>query len=116
MLIDTWDDGNDGIYFNDITDPCILKACSAAKKAKKTDDTPSFDTAIRSPFQAQWWKAMYDELVTIMVDFDCWDYVKRTPDMNVLPSTWAFKLKQYPDGRVKKFKAFALAVTGRRKA
>jgi hypothetical protein len=59
-------------------------------KAKETDDAPSFDTAIRSPFQAQWWKAMYDELQTIMVDFDCWEYVKRTPDMNVLPSTWAF--------------------------
>jgi hypothetical protein len=25
--------------------------------------------------------------------------------MNVLPSTWAFKCKRYPDGRVKKFKA-----------
>ena len=25
--------------------------------------------------------------------------------MNVLPSTWAFKIKRYPDGRVKKFKA-----------
>jgi hypothetical protein len=24
---------------------------------------------------------------------------------NVLPSTWAFKIKRYPDGRVKKFKA-----------
>jgi hypothetical protein len=48
---------------------------------------------------------MYDELVTIMINFDCWDYVKRTPDMNVLPSTWAFKIKRYPDGRVKKFKA-----------
>ncbi len=48
---------------------------------------------------------MYDELVTILFDFDCWDYVKRTPDMNVIPSTWAFKIKWYPDGRVKKFKA-----------
>jgi hypothetical protein len=25
--------------------------------------------------------------------------------MNVLPSTWAFKIKRYPDGQVKKFKA-----------
>ncbi len=25
--------------------------------------------------------------------------------MKVLPSTWAFKIKSYPDGRVKKFKA-----------
>jgi hypothetical protein len=48
---------------------------------------------------------MYDELVTIIINFDCWDYVKRTLNMNVLPSTWAFKIKQYPDGHVKKFKA-----------
>ena len=27
------------------------------------------------------------------------------PGKNVLPSTWAFKIKRYPDGRVKKFKA-----------
>jgi hypothetical protein len=105
MPVDTWDDGSNDVYFNDIADPRILAACSANKKATEMEDSPSFDTAIRSPFQAQWWKAMYNKLRTIMVDFDCWDYVKRTPDMNVLPSTWAFKLKQYPDGRVKKFKA-----------
>jgi hypothetical protein len=105
MPVDTWDDGTSNIYFNDIADPRILAARSATKKATDSEDTPSFDTAIRSPFQAQWWKAMYDELQTIMVDFDCWEYVKRTPEMNVLPSTWAFKLKRYPDGRVKKFKA-----------
>ncbi len=40
-----------------------------------------------------------------MIDFDCWDYVPRTPNMNVLPSTWAFKIKRYPDGQVKKFMA-----------
>jgi hypothetical protein len=48
---------------------------------------------------------MYNELVKIMINFNCWDYVKRTPGMNVLPSTWAFKIKRYPDGLVKKFKA-----------
>ncbi len=105
MLVDTWDDGMDGTYFNDVFDPRILEARSNSEKAKETDDAPSFDTAVRNPFQAQWWKAMYDELQTIMVDFDCWEYVIRMPDMNVLPSTWAFKIKRYPDGRVKKFKA-----------
>lgn len=25
--------------------------------------------------------------------------------MNVIPSTWAFKCKRFPDGRIKKFKA-----------
>ncbi len=90
MNLDSWDYGEGGYYFNDISDPCILEARS--KTSTGTDDTPSFDTAIRCPFQAQWWKAMYDELVTIMIDFDCWDYVPRTPDMNVLPRTWAFKI------------------------
>ncbi len=60
---------------------------------------------MRGPFQAQLWKAMYDELMTLVRKFDCWDYVPRTADMNVLSSTWAFKIKHYPDGRVKKFKA-----------
>ena len=34
-----------------------------------------------------------------------WDVVDQTDDMNVIDSTWAFKLKRYPDGRIKKFKA-----------
>jgi hypothetical protein len=58
---------------------------------------------------------MYDELVTIMINFDCWDYAKRTPNMNVLPSTWAFKIKRYPDGGVKKFKACFCARGDRQK-
>ena len=27
------------------------------------------------------------------------------PDMRVFPSTWTFKIKRYPDGLIKKFKA-----------
>jgi hypothetical protein len=36
--------------------------------------------------------------------FDCWEYVPNS-GQNVSPSTWAFKIKCYPDGQVKKFKA-----------
>ena len=36
---------------------------------------------------------------------DVWELVLRTQDMNVLPSTWAFKCKRYPDGDPKKHKA-----------
>jgi hypothetical protein len=71
MAIDTWNDGDESCYFNEISDPRILEACSKTSKAKEMDDTPLFDTAIRSPFQAQWWKVMYDELVTVMINFDC---------------------------------------------
>ena len=38
-------------------------------------------------------------------DMDAWDVVEQTDDMNILPSTWAFKAKRFPDGLIKKFKA-----------
>jgi hypothetical protein len=82
MNLDSWDYGEGGYYFNDISDPHILEARS--KTSTGTNDAPFFDAAIRCPFQAQWWKGMYDKLVTIMIDFDCWDYAPRTSDMKVL--------------------------------
>jgi hypothetical protein len=48
---------------------------------------------------------MHVELNTLVNEFKCWDLVSRLPTMNVLPSTWAFKIKRFPDGTVKKFKA-----------
>ena len=59
---------------------------------------------MRGPFQAEFWQAMRVELNTLINKFDCWDYVPN-PGKNVLRSTWAFKIKRYPDRRVKKFKA-----------
>ena len=35
---------------------------------------------------------------------NAWDVVDRKDDMNVIKLTWAFKLKRYPDGLIKKFK------------
>jgi hypothetical protein len=95
-----WDTGG---MFNKIKDPCILTACATSSKVNK--DNPSFDTATHGPFQVHFWKAMYNKLVTLIQELDCCDYVPWTPDMEVLPSTWAFKIKRYPDGRIKKFKA-----------
>jgi hypothetical protein len=100
--MDTWD--MDGIYFNEIVDQRILKVRRATKGSKYNKDNPSFNTAMRGPFQAKFWQAMQVELHTLIKEFDCWDYVPN-PGKNVLPSTWAFKMNRYPDGRVKKFKA-----------
>jgi hypothetical protein len=86
-----------------ISDPRVLEAY--AGKSKYNDDNPSFDMAVNRPFQAEYWEAMRTELNTISHDFKCWLLVPRTPEMNVLPSTWAFKIKRFPDGSVKKFKA-----------
>ena len=45
------------------------------------------------------------ELNTLENEMESWELVPRTSEMHVLPSTWAFKIKRFPDGLVKKFKA-----------
>ena len=60
---------------------------------------------MNGPFAENFWKTCEVELDTLVNDIKTWDLVKRTNDMHVLPSTWAFKIKRFPDGLVKKFKA-----------
>jgi hypothetical protein len=84
--------------------PLFLKAHSAASKA----DNPSWQEATREKFADKYWEAMKLEIATLE-NIDAWFVVDRH-DSNgalhhVIPSTWAFKCKQYPDGRIKKFKA-----------
>ena len=100
LVLDSWN--TDEFCFNDVSDPRVLEAHTT--KSKNNEDNPSFNTATRGPFQAQFWEAMRIEFNTLTERFDCWEYVPN-PGKNVLPSTWAFKIKRYPDGRVKKFKA-----------
>ena len=57
------------------------------------------------PFQDDFWGAMEAKLDTLQNQMNSWELVPCTPDMHVLPSTWAFKIKCYPDGLIKKFKA-----------
>jgi hypothetical protein len=83
--------------------PGLLAA--KASKSKFIDDNPYFETAIRGPFQAEYWKAMQVELNTLVKDFYCWGLIPCTPYMKVISSTWALKVKRYPNGSVKKFKA-----------
>ena len=52
-----------------------------------------------------YWKACEKELNTLTEGMDAWEVVNREPWMNVLPSTWAFKCKRFPDGTVRKLKA-----------
>ena len=40
---------------------------------------------------------------------EAWEVVDRGSDMNVIDSIWAFKLKRFPDGMIKKFKAWFCA-------
>ena len=85
----------------DMLDPHILAVQSSAN----SEDNPSYDVAMSGPFAAEYYAACQTELHTLQTELGCWELVHRNSGMNVLPSTWAFKCKRYPDGRVKKFKA-----------
>ena len=73
--------------------PLFLKAKSAASK----EDNPTRKEATNGPFAEEYWEACKTEIATLegMV---AWEVVKRTKDMNVIPSTWTFKCKRFPDG------------------
>jgi hypothetical protein len=82
----------------------FFKAHSAASKA----DNPRWQKATRGNFADKYWEAITLDVATLE-NIDAWSVVDRY-DSNgaphhVIPSTWAFKCKQYPDGQIKKFKA-----------
>ena len=81
-----------------------LHPFALAAKAN-SDDNPDWHTAMNGPDKEGYWNAMCKELETLTVQKDAWEVVDREQWMNVLPSTWAFKCKRYPDGLIKKLKA-----------
>ena len=68
-------------------------------------DNPTWEEAINGPDSEGYWKAMEKELHTLQDDMNSWEVVTRKDWMNVLPSTWAFKCKRFPNGDVRKLKA-----------
>ena len=75
--------------------------------AAKADaaDNPTWEQAMNGPDSAGYWEACKKELHTLADKKNAWDVVKRQPWMNILPSTWAFRCKMYPNGSVRKLKA-----------
>lgn len=69
------------------------------------DDNPTWEIAMNGPDRAGYWKAMEVEYFTLESEMDFWDVIEREEWMNVLPSNWAFRCKQFPDGTVRKLKA-----------
>lgn len=59
---------------------------------------------MNGPFAEEYWQAACVEVETLE-EMDAWEVVYRTDEMNILPSTWAFKCKRFPDNLIKKFKA-----------
>ena len=67
-------------------------------------DNPKWEEAMNGPNRDGFMDACRRELKTL-VKMGVWEVVKRQPWMNVLPSSWAFKIKRFPDGLVRKLKA-----------
>ena len=81
--------------------PLFLKARAEASK----EDNPSWNKAMTGDFKEDFWKAAEKEIETLEKEMGAWEVVDRPADANVLQSIWAFKIKRYPDGLIKKFKA-----------
>jgi hypothetical protein len=82
-------------------DPRILAVKADAASAA---DNPSWEQAMNGPDRDGYFKAAEIEVDTLE-RMDTWEVVEREDWMNVLPTTWAFKCKRYPDGTIRKFKA-----------
>jgi hypothetical protein len=80
-----------------------LHPCLLTSKASQADN-PTYEEAMNGPHREGFQKAMEKELKTLN-EMECWDVVDRVPGSNVLPSTWAFKMKRFPDGSLSKYKA-----------
>ncbi len=59
---------------------------------------------MNGPFADEYWKAVVAKVETLE-GMGAQDVIDRTDDMNVIESTLALNLKQYPDGLDKKFEA-----------
>ena len=77
----------------------------ALQTMANAEDTPTYEQAINGPYAKEFHKAMQLEFTTLNENIDSWDIIDYEPHMNVLSSTWSFKVKRYPDGSIKKLKA-----------
>ena len=94
-----------------IRNPFMFKA-----KSKSDPDTPNIREAMTGPYREEFLEGMLNE-ITELISHDTWEVIERskipkikdengkeyTPD--VIPTTWAFKIKRWPHGLLRKIKA-----------
>ena len=68
------------------------------------EDNPTWNAAINGIHSQSYWKAMEVEIATLK-EKNAFVEVQREKHMKVVQTTWAFKCKRFPDGRINKFKA-----------
>jgi len=94
-----------GLVHNDYHPIAGITRSYALKAAKKRDpNVPTWVKAMSSKHHEQFEDTMDQEILEL-IQHDTWDMVQQPCDANVLPGTWAFCVKRYPDGCLCKFKA-----------
>lgn len=110
-----WEDITDYLIEIDaehtVTSPCMGQETSftanAAKKRKLNDpDTPNYFEAMSGESAFEYYTEMQNE-INNLEKRQTWTVVPRSEagDEPVVPGTWAFKRKRYPDGRFRKHKS-----------
>jgi hypothetical protein len=85
--------------------PAIAQFPAALKASKKDPDSPSFQEAMTGPYREEFLEAMRVEVSELELH-NCWDVVAaaEVPEgAKVIPTMWVFKIKWFPDGRVRRF-------------
>lgn len=100
----------------DMLPPDIARQPLALKSKKQDDpDLPSYRDAMAGEHREQFQEAMTAEIEQLE-EHKTWNVMKKSAvpkGANVLPTTWVLRVKRYPDGRFRKFKA-RLCVRGDR--
>ena len=79
--------------------------CPMALAAKANDaDTPNWNQAMNGPFAEGFWEACHKEIMTL-IKMGVWEVVDREAWMQVIPTTFAFRIKRLPSGVIRKLKA-----------
>ena len=79
----------------------------AAKSGANDPDLPSLIEALSGPYANEWREAMTEEIKALL-DRNTWTVIEKSElpsNAKVVPSTWAFRIKRFPNGDFRKFKA-----------
>ena len=68
------------------------------------EDTLTWHEAMNGPNKSGFLEAAVKE-IDVLCKMNVWDVVDRAPWMTVVPSTWAFRIKRFPSGEIKKLKS-----------
>ena len=95
-----------GLYDN-LGPSSLLMSPSALSGSTADPDTPRLHEAMRSEHREEFLHAMGKEIADLE-KHGTWTVIRKSSmptEANLLPSTWALKVKRYPDGRLRKHKA-----------